>query len=236
MTAGHIHPWFTLHPLNDCGQLNKSERLQREKSLLAVALDCYAANQWESVTIASIAKRADVAKGTVYLHFSGKDEIFALLTLQFYDGLLKQSKKSTVGTGRTQLRELIKSVFQYHHNEQKYRHIVQYCQRDYFKQNIDTELSASLDQSEAHLRKLIAACLKKGEDDGSLQKSTPGTDAAIYYTLRGALHQLWCETAQKHEIPMEFIRVTTDYILSSVGEGGVTTAAAHSPFDLILES
>ena len=69
-----------------------------------------------------------------------------------------------------------------------------------------------------------------------MQKSTPGADAAIFCTLRGALHQLWCETQQKHEIPMEFIRVTTDYILSSVGEGGVTTAAAHSPFDLILES
>lgn len=232
MTHGHS----TLQPLTDCWQLNKTERLQREKALLAVALDCYAANQWESVTIAGIAKRAGVAKGTVYLHFSGKDEIFALLTLQFYERLLQQCEKSTSETGRTQLKALINCIFQYHHSEQKYRHIVQYCQRDYFRQNIAPDLRASLDQSEGQLRQLISACLIKGRRDGSLQKSTPGADAAIFCTLRGALHQLWCETQQKHEIPMEFIRVTTDYILSSVGEGGVTTAAAHSPFDLILES
>lgn len=239
VTNGH-NGLVCTHPNDYCQQLNKTERIEREKSLLAVALDCYAANRWESVTIASIAKRAGVAKGTVYLHFSGKDEIFALLALQFFEGLLKQSEKITANTGRKQLKELIKTIFQYHHNEQKYRHVVQYCQRGYFKQNINSELRTSLDQTEAQLRELISACLKKGNADGSLQISTQDTDAAIYYTLKGALHQLWCETPQKHEIPMEFIRTTTDYILSGVGEGGskatATTAATQSPFELILES
>jgi len=217
--------------------MNKAERYQREQSLLAVALDCYSSNQWESVTIASIAKRAGVAKGTVYLHFTSKDEIFALLALQFYQGLLQECSVKTAHNGRTQLKTLIKSIFTYYHNEQKYRHIVQYCRRDYFKQNIDPELAASLDQSEASLRNMFADCLHKGNADGSLQGKVQHSAEAIHYTLNGALHQFWCNTNNQFEIQLEFIHKITNYILLSDGEKSATTSTeSHSPLELVLES
>ena len=177
--------------------MNNNKRIEREKSLLAIALDCYASDQWESVTIATIARKAGIAKGTVYLHFSSKDEIFACLAMQFYRGLsqacdnIKAIGSKEVNTGKDQLAELIQCVFSYYRKELRYRHIVQYSQRVYFSRNLKPELAQSLISHEHELFHLIKAALLSGSQDGSLQKDAAGQANAIYCTVKGALQQCW---------------------------------------------
>ena len=56
---------------------------QRETLLLDTALALFRTSGWERVTIAQVATRAGVAKGTVYKHFSSKEAIYARLALRF---------------------------------------------------------------------------------------------------------------------------------------------------------
>ena len=51
----------------------------REEDILQAALDLFAEKGVESVTIEMIAEKAEVGKGTIYKHFSGKSEIFGSL-------------------------------------------------------------------------------------------------------------------------------------------------------------
>ena len=50
---------------------------RREGEILDAALELFSADDWQSVTIDQIARRAEIGKGTVYLHFASKDEIYA---------------------------------------------------------------------------------------------------------------------------------------------------------------
>lgn len=222
--------------------MNKEQRLEREKSLLEVALNCHASNPHESVTIATIAKEAGVAKGTVYLHFTSKNEIYANLALQFYDTLQVQCSTITASCGRTQLETLIKTVFLHHCDEHRYRHIIQYCQLDHFRQTIDHDLAGRLDQADTILKKTVITCLERGMQDGTLRVSSMGiakTADGILCTIHGALQLHRKSIINRLGNQMEFIANTTNYILAGLGERAKNkqnAESSHSTLDLLLES
>jgi AcrR family transcriptional regulator len=61
---------------------NKSEtrwrrrKVQRPDEILKAALDCFAESGFAATRLDEIARRAGVSKGTLYLYFSSKEEIF----------------------------------------------------------------------------------------------------------------------------------------------------------------
>ena len=226
--------------------MNKEQRIEREKELLKAALECYASDPHESVTIAAIAKKAGVAKGTVYLHFASKNEIFAHLAMQFYETLLSRCSIIGKSSGSAQLEALIKTVFLCHNDEHRYRHIIQYCQMHHFRQTIDHDLARRLDHADTTLKKIFIECLERGMRDGTLRVGTPGaanTADSILCTIHGAL-QRQQSIINSLGNQMEFIANTTNYILAGLGErskkqrsnNNQNAETSHSTLDLILES
>ncbi len=69
--------------------LNDDERTQRRVHLLAKARSLFRASR-QLPSVAAIAEAAAVAKGTVYLSFSSKEEIFIALLEESFSGLLAQ--------------------------------------------------------------------------------------------------------------------------------------------------
>ncbi len=59
------------------------EKKEKEKRILATAGDLFRDGDFDSVSIASIARDAGIAKGTVFLYFSSKEELFLTLTEQY---------------------------------------------------------------------------------------------------------------------------------------------------------
>lgn len=55
---------------------------RREEDIIQAAFDLFAEHGIESVTIDMIAEQAEVGKGTIYKHFSSKNDIFAVLTIR----------------------------------------------------------------------------------------------------------------------------------------------------------
>jgi AcrR family transcriptional regulator len=55
---------------------------RREEDILCAAFDLFAEHGIESVTIDMIAEKAEVGKGTIYKHFSSKNDIFAILIIR----------------------------------------------------------------------------------------------------------------------------------------------------------
>ena len=61
---------------------------QREQEILRAAGELIAQGDWRTVSVDAIARRAEVAKGTVYLHFRSKEEMIARLTIHHTKRLL----------------------------------------------------------------------------------------------------------------------------------------------------
>ncbi len=169
--------------------------------------------------MAEIADRAGVAKGTVYLHFTSKHEIYAQLTLQFYNTLLAECQSLSGTDSRSRLVLFISTVFKHHQEKQEYRRVTQYCQREDFIKNLNPELAQSLANIEYRFQSVITALLCDGIKDGSWGADAINKMPGITYTIKGALSQFCCNknTDQESQIPL--INSITDYILSSVGPG-----------------
>jgi len=88
--------------------MKKEQLAQREQALLTAALNCFATERCEDVTVARIAKLAGVAKGTVYLHFKSKDEICARLAGDFYNSLADKYAEIN-GDGAARLKKIVAS-------------------------------------------------------------------------------------------------------------------------------
>lgn len=66
---------------------HKRERLARREAILAAAMSVFAAHGLDGATIEMIARKAEVAVGTIYLYFSSRDELFLTLMIERVGGL-----------------------------------------------------------------------------------------------------------------------------------------------------
>lgn len=60
----------------------KSDNLEREQRILDVAADLFAHYGYDKTPVSDIARQAGVSQGTIYLHFSSKDELFEELLVR----------------------------------------------------------------------------------------------------------------------------------------------------------
>lgn len=82
----------------------KREREQRRKVILRAARKLFADYGFRPVTVASIAKKAELSKGAIYLYFESKEEIYTQILLSdleyLYNRILAQFKKNETASER----------------------------------------------------------------------------------------------------------------------------------------
>jgi AcrR family transcriptional regulator len=68
-----------------CRALGDAQKDQRRETILKAALGLFGTTEFEVLTMAELAKRAGLAKGTVYLYFPTKESLFLGLTLELME-------------------------------------------------------------------------------------------------------------------------------------------------------
>src|ERR1017187_3291501 len=54
----------------------QEQKLQRQEEILAAAFEVFAAHGYEATRIDAVARQAGIAKGTIYLYFRDKEQLF----------------------------------------------------------------------------------------------------------------------------------------------------------------
>ena len=54
----------------------QEQKLHRQEEILKAAFDVFAAHGYEATRIDDVARKAGIAKGTIYLYFRDKDQLF----------------------------------------------------------------------------------------------------------------------------------------------------------------
>jgi len=110
--------WSTISKKRAVSDEQKKER--REK-ILGEALKLYEKFSYKSVSISDIAKNSGVAKGTVFLYFKTKEELFAYLTMQQIDKWfnvldfeLERLKKGRKKNSKDQIIKIHKKLIESH--------------------------------------------------------------------------------------------------------------------------
>ncbi len=176
-----------------------------------MALERFSNDDWEAVTIAQLARTVGIAKGTVYLHFNSKHEIYATLALNFYQSLNDALAAPCRGTSTAHFRQLIHRAFSYYRQMPCYRRVVQYCQRADFRSHLSADLQQQFDKQEQHINRIFCQVVDRGIDDGSFNiVADDALRIGLQCTFHGALNRIWnCPQSS----PQQYIDSVTEFML-----------------------
>ncbi|HEV8240196.1 MAG TPA: TetR/AcrR family transcriptional regulator [Thermoanaerobaculia bacterium] len=165
---------------------------RREKEILQAALRLFDGDDWELVTIERIAQEAEIGKGTVYLHFPSKEDIYGRLALDFARGVLVKLQKIDRGLpvlGR--LRAAIRVIFDAHLAGRRYQRIVDYCNRDDFRSRLDEATRGELRRIDDEITALVMVVVQEGIAQGIFPAGALATALwGPHATLIGAVRML----------------------------------------------
>lgn len=167
---------------------------QREQDILDTALLLFSQPNWESVTIEQIAKAADIGKGTVYKHFTSKDELLFRLMLRFYQGLLNHLQGEMQGEEEflPRFRRIIESAFRYHLERREYRYVVEYCNRIDFKERADSAWRDSFMQLDQAFSEWSDPLILSAMQGGAIEKRPlEQIQVGLHACFDGAINMLW---------------------------------------------
>lgn len=156
------------------------EQPSRRDTILAVSARLFAEKGFGSSTTAEIAREAGVAEGTIYHHFSGKDDIFLTLFDETVDGFLEGvSSVAVSGSGRGRLSAYIRFQFEY---LERNRARILILQRD-FPPHLSPARGKGGKAAFIHgklnrITELLATILDDGKRDGTLAFCYNARDAA----------------------------------------------------------
>lgn len=194
---------------------------RREQEILSAALELFSGERWESITVTQIAKRADIGKGTVYKHFASKDEIYARLALDFFNGLLERSRKLPMGDDPAlNMREAFHDALLYHLEHQEYSNVRQYVFRAGFWERLSKTYVEAFEKLDSEFGAWANQGIERGMEAGEfyvqpLQTVRMGLDALF----NGAVNQLWGNRCWMEVDPDKYIEQIVDFAMSSLKVG-----------------
>ncbi len=185
----------------------------RQQEILEVALECFSGEDWESVTVARIADIVGIAKGTMYLHFSSKQEIFARLAIDFYRSLLHHLQECAKHSKHDHLKHMVEQAFDFYLAKPKYRCVTQYCEREDFRRNLNTEIANEFEILDQSFQQLLRQALQRGISEGTyrpleMEQVIPG----LRCTFHGALTMLWCNRQGEQDSAQQFVSRISRYM------------------------
>jgi outer membrane protein len=192
---------------------------RREEEILAAALRRFDSDEWQAVTMDQIAQEAEIGKGTLYLHFASKEEIYAGLALDFGRGLLRRFRSVSAELApAARLRELMRLFLEEHLARREYRRVVEYCYRDDFRRRVGAEVAAEFAALDTQLFELIDDILSAGIRRGQFAKRPiPVLLIGPHSALIGAARLLWGGCAVfPVSAPEVFIREVCDFVLAGL--------------------
>ncbi len=189
----------------------QEQKIQRQEEILAAAFEVFAAHGYEAARIDDVVRQAGIAKGTLYLYFRDKEELFRAVVHN-----LPQKRFDTIpagfqGTAEELLREFLSRMYSQIIRNDKVRSIVRL---------LIAESGRFPQLAEIYHREIIAPGIKvirrvimQGIASGEFRRTAalefpqllaaPGVLAIMWRILHGERHRLDLDAYSKAHL--EFI-------------------------------
>jgi AcrR family transcriptional regulator len=122
----------------------QKEKRDRHEAILAAARDVFFQDGIHHATVDSIAAKAEVAKGTVYIYFRSKETLLAHLVMEGLDSLNGRLERAydegATHTAEARLRRLAAAYFDFYIEEPDYFRLLMAFDRGQFRESISPEL------------------------------------------------------------------------------------------------
>jgi AcrR family transcriptional regulator len=89
----------------------QDQKVRREEAILNAAFEVFAAHGYEASRIDDVARQAGIAKGTIYLYFRGKEQLFRAMVRSLVQKRFDTVVEDLRGTGEQLVRELLSRMY-----------------------------------------------------------------------------------------------------------------------------
>ena len=188
----------------------REQKLQRQEQILSAALEEFGANGYAATRLEDVAKRAGIAKGTIYLYFRDKERLFRAVVRTLIQKRIDALSGTFSGSAEELLRELLSQMYQVVRNA-KARSIVRMliAEGSRFPQLADIYHREVIGRGLNRIRRV----LKKGVATGEFRQTkaaqfpqilvAPGVLAIVWRLLHGERHRLDLDAYSKAHL--EFV-------------------------------
>ncbi len=201
------------------------EFAKREREILKAAISLFEGPRWETVTVEQISKKAEIGKGTVYKHFTCKEEIYANIATDFSKRILNAygvidfgqqlDEKAVIDS----IQQLIRISFDLFLNNPVEAKMSFYCKRADFRERLTDEIRQQFEALDKQFEHYIGEILQKGIEMGlfpamPVEHLMMGLEA----TFDGAIGMIWngdinCQSVTDQET---YVKIVSEFMIAGL--------------------
>jgi AcrR family transcriptional regulator len=191
---------------------------RREQEIVGAALELFRGDEWQTVTVEQIAQRAEIGKGTVYKHFSSKDEIYARIALDFQRTVLAAVRRvETSLPFLERFRAMLRVAWDAHLTSQELHRVVVYCFRQEFRANLSPGTAREFADLDKEWEQLLGDLIEQGMEVGAFpRRPLPLRMFGTRATFWGAVQLAWSGPPGDFDRELHQTEIA-DFILGGLG-------------------
>jgi len=195
----------------------KREKEERRQSILQAAREVFFKNGFHRATVDSVAERAEVSKGTVYLYFESKETILAHLLLEGLDELVGKLEQAYAAEeslpADERLQRLCRAYLRFFEEEPEYFRLLVAMDRGRFQDSVEPEVYQSVLSASLEGLDWVERAIQQGIDEGIFCCCDVRPAASILWaTMNGALELM------EHPLRREMVGVKRETLYQAALE------------------
>jgi len=162
------------------------ERKEREKGLRKEAIidaaeKVFLKKGLQATTMDDIAEVAELSKGTLYLYYKSKEDLYLTVAMRGEDIMLEMFQKA-VSTGEPTLKliaNLGEAYYEFFKRHRDYFRMFWFIESPQFHKQVSREMLEACAQNDRRIWKVVVDLLQRGVDEGLLEPDLDPTQAGI---------------------------------------------------------
>ena len=162
---------------------------KREEKIRKVAVALLKKKHPSHITMDMIAKKVEIGRGTLYLHFKSKDDLLASIVLEFYSKLRVRFESIAVSANpKDKVHALVKQFIQYSLEDRELYKVVKSCSDNVVQANVSQEVADKTLQERKRRLQIFKETYLESKQNGTLGNySLFAHVGAIWGMLQGAI-------------------------------------------------
>ncbi|MFO7742086.1 MAG: TetR/AcrR family transcriptional regulator [Anaerolineae bacterium] len=182
------------------------EKRERRRSILQAAREMFFENGFHHATVDSVAERAEVSKGTVYLYFASKEALLAHLLLEGLEELVSELEHACVTAtdlpADQQLKTLALAYLDFFDRDPRYFPFLMAMDRGRFQEAVPPELYEEILEASLEGLTLAVRVVERGVRDGVFACVDAEKAACVFWAALNGVLQL-----MEHSLRREMVGV-----------------------------
>lgn len=148
------------------------EKEQRKNSIIDAAEKVFFSKGMSQATMDEVAKAAELSKGTLYLYFKSKEDLYLAIVLRGHELLYSMFEEATTRRpkGRTKVMEMGQAYFDFYRRYPDYFNAMLYYENYELDFNDENPYAQECHQSSKRALNLLADTIQLGIDDGTVRR------------------------------------------------------------------